>query len=82
MPTTTDPHIPASACLGALRDARCDRVVTVPDWVQLAMHVRLEAGEPGLPMVDGCAEHRAVTLAAGSTIGEKAADLIRRDRGG
>ena len=81
MPTPVPPHIPASACLDALRDAGCDRVVTVPDWVQLAMHVRLEAGEPGLPMIACCAEDQAVTVAAGLTIGGGRPVIVVQNQG-
>ncbi len=77
-----DPHIPASACLDALRAAGCDHVVTVPDWVQLAMHVRLEAGESGLKLVSCCAEDQAVTAAAGLTVGGKRPVVVVQNQGG
>ena len=81
MTSTVDHHIPASAALDALRAAGCDHVVTVPDWVQLAMHVRLEAGEPGLPMVACCAEDQAVTVAAGLTLGGRRPVVVVQNQG-
>lgn len=77
----TSPHIPASACLDALRAAGCDHVVTVPDWVQLAMHVRLESGEPGLKLVPCCAENQAVTVAAGLTVGGRRPVIVVQNQG-
>jgi sulfopyruvate decarboxylase TPP-binding subunit len=76
-----DHHIPASRCLDALRDAGCDHVVTVPDWVQIAMHQRLEAGEPGLPVIGCCAEDQAVTVAAGLTIGGRRPVVVVQNQG-
>lgn len=40
-------NIPASHYVDALRRNGIDYFVTVPDWVQLALHLRIEAGEPG-----------------------------------
>jgi sulfopyruvate decarboxylase TPP-binding subunit len=79
--TTMDPHIPASAVLQRLREVGCDHVVTVPDWVQLALHVRLESGEPGLTLVPCCAEDQAVTVAAGLTIGGQRPVIVIQNQG-
>ena len=81
MTTTAAHHIPASRCLDALREAGCDHVVTVPDWVQLALHVRLEAGEPGLPLVQCCGEDQAVTVAAGLAIGGRRPVIVVQNQG-
>mgnify|MGYP003849529527 CR=1 FL=1 len=63
--------IPASACVEALARNRVDHVVTVPDWVQLALHQRLEEGLPGVRLVGCCSENQVVTVAAGLALGGK-----------
>lgn len=76
------PHaVPASACIAALRRNAVSHVVTVPDWVQLALHARLEAGEPGLELVNTSNENQAVTVAAGLTLGGQRPVLVMQNQG-
>lgn len=73
--------IPASACVEALARNRVDHVVTVPDWVQLALHQRLEAGVPEVKLVGCCSENQVVTVAAGLTLGGKRPLLMMQNQG-
>eukprot|EP01036_Dinobryon_divergens_P059435 gene59435-79306_t len=66
-----DFSVPASACVEAMARNRVDHVVTVPDWVQLALHQRLEEGLPGVRLVGCCSENQVVTVAAGLALGGK-----------
>lgn len=76
------PHsIPASACVQALQRNRVDHVVTVPDWVQLALHDRLEQGVAGIRLVPCSNENQTVTVAAGLTIGGKRPLLMMQNQG-
>jgi len=76
-----DPHIPVSSALEALHAAGCDHVVTVPDWVQLALHVRLESAAVGLKVVPCCSENQAVTVAAGLTVGGRRPVVVVQNQG-
>jgi len=76
-----DHAVPASACIAALRQIGVDHVVTVPDWVQLALHARLEAGEDGLALLNTCNENQAVTVAAGLTLGGRRPLLVMQNQG-
>ena len=62
-------HIPASSYLDALRRNGVDHFVTVPDWVQLALHTRVEQGVAGLRLVACCNEDQALSVSAGLRIG-------------
>ena len=74
--------VPASACLEALRRCGVDHLVTVPDWVQLALHAKLEAGEaPDIALINTSNENQAVTLAAGLTLGGKRPVLLMQNQG-
>lgn len=74
--------VPASACLDVLRRCGVDHVVTVPDWVQLALHAKLEAGdEPDIKLINTSNENQAVTLAAGLTLGGKRPVLVMQNQG-
>lgn len=59
----------ASALLRALQQAGTTHVVTVPDFVQFALHERLRAGQGGMAQVLACSEDQALTLATGLYIG-------------
>ena len=61
--------IPASTAVAALLRNRVDHVITVPDWVQLALHDRLNQGVSGIKVINTVNENQAVTVAAGLTIG-------------
>jgi sulfopyruvate decarboxylase subunit alpha len=73
--------IPASACLEAMARNRVDHVVTVPDWVQLALHQKIEAGVPGVRLVPCCSENQVITVAAGLTLGGKRPLLMMQNQG-
>jgi sulfopyruvate decarboxylase TPP-binding subunit len=74
--------VPASACIAALRQCGVDHVVTVPDWVQLALHAALEAGEAqDIKLINTSNENQAVTLAAGLTLGGKKPVVLVQNQG-
>ena len=76
------PHsIPASTALAALQRNRVDHVVTVPDWVQLSLHTRLDQGVAGIRLLPCSNENQAVTVAAGLTIGGKRPLLMMQNQG-
>jgi sulfopyruvate decarboxylase TPP-binding subunit len=64
----TDSTIGASAYVQALRQAGVTHFVTVPDFVQLALHQSVERGESDMTLVRTCNEDQAVCTAAGLTI--------------
>ena len=76
-----DHSVPASRYVAALRQCGVGHVVTVPDWVQLALHARLEAGEDGLALINTCNENQAVTVAAGLTLGGQRPVLVMQNQG-
>ena len=80
-PQLKDHAVPASACVAALRRNGVSHVVTVPDWVQLALHARLEAGEDGIELINTCNENQAVTIAAGLTLGGQCPLLVMQNQG-
>ena len=59
----------ASAVLRALRAAGVTHVVTVPDFVQFALHAQLAAADAGIAQVYACSEDQALTVAAGLYVG-------------
>ena len=61
--------ISASASVKALTRNQVDHVVTVPDWIQLSLHDRLNKGVEGIRVINACNENQVVTVAAGLTIG-------------
>ncbi len=73
--------VPASAAVAAMQRNRVDHVVTVPDWVQLALHQRLEAGVPGVRLVNCSSENQVVTVGAGLVIGGKRPLLVMQNQG-
>ncbi len=77
----SDFSIPASACVEAMVRNRVDHVVTVPDWVQLALHQRLEEGLPEVRLVGCCSENQVVTVAAGLALGGKRPLLMMQNQG-
>ena len=64
-------NIPASSYVAALQKNGVSHFVTVPDWVQLALHARIEAGVDGITQIDCCNEDQAVAVSAGLSIGGK-----------
>ena len=64
----SDYSIPASAVLARLASLGVDHLITVPDWVQMALHERLGEGAAGIRQINACSENQCVTLAAGLTL--------------
>lgn len=65
---TPSPGIGASAYLQALQAAGVTHFVTVPDFVQLALHQSIEQGGSPIRLVRACNEDQAVCTAAGLRI--------------
>lgn len=59
----------ASGLLKALQSAGVTHAVTVPDFVQFALHERIFAPESGIQSVLACAEDQALTTATGLYVG-------------
>ena len=76
-----DFSIPASAAVAALQRNQVDHVVNVPDWVQLALHARLDRGVAGIRVVPCANENQTVTVAAGLTIAGKRPLLMMQNQG-
>lgn len=74
-------NIPASRYIEALRRNRVDYFVTVPDWVQLALHQRIEDGVEGIHPVTCCNEDQAVVVSAGLRIGGKNPIVVLQNQG-
>ena len=73
--------IPATECVKALKRNQVDHVVTVPDWVQLSLHDRLDKGIEGIRVINACNENQVVTIAAGLTIGGKRPLVMVQNQG-
>lgn len=73
--------ITASAAVSALLRAGVDHVITVPDWVQLSLHTRLQQGVAGIRMLNACNENQCVTAAAGLTIAGRKPLLMMQNQG-
>ena len=74
-------NIPASRYIEALRRNRVDYFVTVPDWVQLSVHKRIEEGVEGIRLVTCCNEDQAVVVSAGLRIGGKNPIVVLQNQG-
>lgn len=74
-------NIPASAYIEAMRRNKVDYFVTVPDWVQLALHSRIEAGVEGIQLVACCNEDQAVCVAGGLRIAGKNPIIVVQNQG-
>ena len=74
-------NISATSYLEALRRNAVDHFVTVPDWVQLALHLRMEAGVPGIRNVPCCNEEQAVAVAAGLWMGGRKPIVVVQNQG-
>ncbi len=66
---SSDEGMSASGLIGALREAEVSHFVTVPDFVQLALHQAIEGGGSGMSLVRACNEDQAVCAAGGLTVG-------------
>lgn len=73
--------IKASAILKQIEKARIDFCTTVPDFIQLSVHVELERGVPGCRYVRCATEEQATTCAAGLIIGGKRPLTIVQNQG-
>lgn len=73
--------IPGSVAFAALQRNQIDHVVTVPDWVQLALHDKLEKPNAGMKVINCCNENQVVTVAAGLTIGGKRPLVMMQNQG-
>ncbi len=73
--------IPATVAVAALQRNKVDHVVTVPDWVQLSLHDRLNKGVEGIRVINACNENQVVTVAAGLTIGGKRPLVMMQNQG-
>lgn len=74
-------NIPATRYIEALQRNGVDHFVTVPDWVQLALHLRVEAGIPGLRNVPCCNEEQALAVAAGLWMGGRKPIVVVQNQG-
>ena len=74
-------NIPASRYIEALQRNAVDHFVTVPDWVQLALHKRVEDGVEGIRLVPCCNEEQAVCVAAGLRIGGRNPIVVVQNQG-
>jgi sulfopyruvate decarboxylase subunit alpha len=76
-----DHSIGASAYVAALQQAGVSHFVTVPDFVQLALHQAVERGEGGMALVRTCNEDQAVCVAAGLTVAGKRPLVVIQNQG-
>lgn len=76
-----DHSISASTGVAALQRNRVDHIVTVPDWVQLSLHARLEKGVGDIKVINCCNENQVLTVAAGLTIGGKRPLVMMQNQG-
>lgn len=71
----------ATAMMGALRDCGATHVVTVPDFVQFALHAKLEAPDSGIRQVYACSEDQALTTATGLYVGGATPVVLVQNQG-
>lgn len=64
----TDYSVPASKVHAILKDKGVNAVTTVPDFIQFALHDRLQ-NDPDVTYVECSAENQAVTTAMGMYVG-------------
>ena len=85
MTTTPTPNPPggasAAGLLAALRAAGATHVVTVPDFVQFALHERLRTEDAGIAQVFACSEDQALTTATGLHIGGATPVVLVQNQG-
>lgn len=77
----SDYSISATTAFAALKRNQVDHVVTVPDWVQLSLHERINRPDSGIKVINAASENQAVTVAAGLTIGGKRPLLMMQNQG-
>lgn len=71
----------ASGLLAALRAAGATHVVTVPDFVQFALHERLSQSEAGVQQIYACSEDQALTVACGLYVGGATPVVLVQNQG-
>ncbi|HKT95532.1 MAG TPA: thiamine pyrophosphate-binding protein [Paraburkholderia sp.] len=71
----------APGVIDALRAVEVSHFVTVPDFVQLALHEAIERGGSGMSLVRACNEDQAVCIAAGLTIAGKRPIIAVQNQG-
>lgn len=71
----------ASALLQALRQAGVTHAVTVPDFVQFALHERLAAPDAGIAHVYAASEDQALTTATGLHVGGAVPVVLVQNQG-
>ena len=85
MSTTPTPNPPggpsASGLMAALRAAGATHVVTVPDFVQFALHDKLSAADAGIAQVFACSEDQALTTATGLYVGGATPVVLVQNQG-
>jgi sulfopyruvate decarboxylase subunit alpha len=73
--------IPGSVAFAALQRNKVDHVVTVPDWVQLALHNRVNKADSGIKVINCTNENQTLTVAAGLTVGGKRPLVMMQNQG-
>jgi sulfopyruvate decarboxylase TPP-binding subunit len=85
MSTLLTPNPPggpsASALMAALKSAGATHCVTVPDFVQFALHEQILAPESGIANVFTASEDQALTTATGLHIGGKLPFVMVQNQG-
>lgn len=76
-----DHSIGATAYLAALHHAGVSHFVTVPDFVQFALHQAVERGDSDMRVVRTCNEDQAVCVAAGLTIAGQRPIVVVQNQG-
>ncbi len=79
--TTTIYSVPASAFLEQFRACGITDVVTVPDYVQVSVHMALERGASGIRVINCATEDEAVGIALGLWMGGRNPILMMQNQG-
>ncbi len=79
--TAVTTNIPASKMLEALLRNRVDTCVSVPDWVQLALHHRLADPANGVEQIYCCNEDQTLAVAAGLHLSGKRPVVMIQNQG-
>lgn len=82
LPTPNPPGGPsASSMLAQLQAVGVTHTVTVPDWVQFALHKRLAEAASGIRNVFAASEDQALTTAAGLHVGGEVPVVLVQNQG-
>lgn len=79
--TTTIFSVPASAFLEQFKTCGITDVVTVPDYVQISVHMALEKGSSGIRVINCATEDEAVGIALGLWMGGRNPILMMQNQG-